>query len=504
MHIAFAAAELTPWVSTGGLGEVAAALPKALAALGHQVAVFVPLYRQVRTNVSSRGARLVDTGAVSHVWLGGHRIDARIFRIETGSRADKLQTGEFDAPDLGHGALHTYAVDCPVLFDRDGVYGHSDDAARYSTFARVVLNTAEYLLGGKLDIVHAHDWHAALLPVYLAGPYRHRLPHTRSVLTIHNLAYQGTFPLHELGTIGLDASFLHGELLEFYGHLNWLKAGIATADAVTTVSPRYAEEIRTPEFGERLDGVLKRHAGKLFGILNGIDTAVWNPATDKYLAHKYTAQDMAGKDGCRRAVLRMAKMDGDDWHPVLGVVSRLSKQKGLDLLAELVPYLASRSVRVILLGKGEPPLENRWQELENRFHGHVRVRIGFEPDLAHVLQAGADMIAMPSRYEPCGLTQLYAMRYGTLPVVRAVGGLFDSVVPATNRTVAEKTATGFTYEHDTAAGLQWALDRALDVYYTQRDVWRQMQQTAMAQDFSWRTSAHKYVEVYRLAHGGRR
>lgn len=499
MRIAFAAAELTPWVSTGGLGEVAAALPKALAALGHDVAVYVPLYRQVRQSVGTRGARLIDTGAVSHVWMGGHRIDARVFRIADEPRQHALTSGQFEAVRPEHGNVSTYAVDCPVLFDRDGIYGHSDDAARYSTFARAVLNTAHRLLGGHPDVVHAHDWHASLLPLYLEGPYRRLLPRTASVVTIHNLAYQGLFPLHELATIGLDPSFLHPERLEFYGHLNWLKGGIAAADAITTVSPRYAEEIRTPEFGERLDGVLNHHGRRLFGILNGIDTDIWNPAKDKYLSHKFSAKDLAGKDGCRRTVLAMAKMDGNDRHPVLGVVSRLSKQKGLDLLADLVPYLASRSVRVILLGKGEPPLEDRFQALEDQFPNHVRVRIGFEPDLAHVLQAGADCIVMPSRYEPCGLTQMYAMRYGTLPIVRAVGGLFDSVVPATNRTVAEKTATGFTYDHDTHTGLQWAVDRALEVYYTQPEVWRQMQQTAMAADFSWRTSAQKYVEVYKLA-----
>ncbi|MSQ82603.1 MAG: glycogen synthase [Myxococcales bacterium] len=501
MRIAFAAAELTPWVSTGGLGEVVAALPKALAALGHDVAVYVPLYRQVRQSVGARGARLVDTGAVSHVWMGGHRVDARVFRIAEESRTVALQSGKFEAVRGDHGTVNTYAVDCPVLFDRDGIYGHSDDAARFSTFARAVLNTAHKLLGGHPDIIHAHDWHTALLPVYLEGPYRRLLPTTASVVTIHNLAYQGLFPLSELSTIGLDRTTLHPEKLEFFGHLNWLKGGIAAADAITTVSPRYAEEIRTPEFGERLDGVLNHHSRRLFGILNGIDTDQWNPSKDKYLSHKFSAADLKGKDDCRRTVLAMANMDGNDRHPVFGIVSRLSRQKGLDLLADLVPYLASRSVRVILLGKGEPALEGRFEALERQFSDYVRVRIGFEPDLAHVLQAGADAILMPSRYEPCGLTQMYAMRYGTLPIVRAVGGLFDSVVPATNRTVAEKTATGFTYDHDTHAGLQWAIDRALEIYYGQPEVWRQMQQTAMAADFSWKTSARRYVDVYRLAQG---
>ncbi len=506
LRVAFAAAEVTPWISTGGLGEVAAALPKALAHRGCDVAVYVPLYAAVRTTIASKGARLVDTGVVSQVWVGGHRLDSQIFRIV--ARGEPLEHPAWSHSDEGdsagpsqRGRLRTYAVDCPVLFERDGVYGHRDDAARLSTFARAVLNTAHRLLGGHPDIVHAHDWHASLLPVYLAGPYRRLLPNTASVLTIHNLAYQGTFAASELPTIGLGPELLRPEILEYYGAMNWLKGGIATADAITTVSPRYASEIRTEAYGERMDGVLRTHGNRLYGILNGIDTDIWNPSSDTYLAKGYDASDLSGKAACRQALLRMARMDPDDNHPVFGIVSRLSAQKGLDLLADLVPYLASRSVRLVLLGKGDAALQDRFQQLENQFHNHVRVRIGFEPDLAHVLQAGADAVLMPSRYEPCGLTQMYGMRYGTVPIVRAVGGLYDTVVPATPRTIAEGTATGFTYDHDTLQGLQWAVDRALDVYYSQPQVWRQLMRTGMNTDFSWDRSADRYLAVYGRALG---
>jgi starch synthase len=509
LRVAFACAEVSPWVSTGGLGEVAAALPKALAALGCDVAVFVPLYRAMRATLLAKGARLVDTGASSSVWMGGHRLDSRLFRIVAAGEATdhpgywsvEQAEAQGDSPPAPpqQGRVRTYAVDCAVLFDRDGVYGHSDDAARFSAFSRAVLHTAHRVLGGQPDIVHAHDWHTALLPVYLEGPYRKHLPRTASVVTIHNLAYQGVFPASELATVGLDATALHPERLEFYGRLNWLKGGIAAAQAITTVSPRYAHEIRTAAFGERLDGVLRAHHARLYGLLNGIDTSVWNPAADPHLAAPYDAADLRGKALNRQALLRMARMDADDGHPVFGVVSRLSAQKGLDLLAELVPYLAARSVRLILLGKGEPGLEERYQQLERQFPQHVRVRIGFEPDLSHVLQAGADALLMPSRYEPCGLSQMYAMRYGTVPIVRAVGGLFDTVVPWTPRTAAERTATGFTYDHDTVQGLQWAVDRALEVYYTQPRLWRQMQLTGMASDFSWKTSARRYLAVYQRA-----
>ena len=499
MRVAFAAAELTPWVSTGGLGEVAAALPKALAQLGCDVAVFVPLYRQVRQNVGSRGARLIDTGATAQVWIGGHRHDSRVFRIDEGSRQAEAAAAQPAVP--GGGSLATYAVDCPALYDRDGVYGHGDDAVRYSNFARVVLYTAHRLLGGHPDIVHAHDWHTALIPLYLEGPLRRALPNTASVLTIHNLAYQGVFPATEIAHLGLDPALLRMERLGFHGGLNWLQGGIAAADAITTVSPRYAEEIRTDHYGENLQGVLGYHQRRLFGVLNGIDTDIWNPATDKHLSAHFDADNMAGKGQCRRAVLAMGNLDGADAHPVFGVVSRFSKQKGLDLVADLVPYLASRSVRLVLLGKGEPALEDRFQRLERdpHFSQFVRVRVGFEPDLAHILQAGADAMLMPSRYEPCGLTQMYAMRYGTVPIVRGVGGLYDTVVPATQRTIEEKTATGFTYEHDTLAGLQWAVDRALDTYYTQQPVWQQLQRTGMTTDFSWRQSAQHYLDIYKMA-----
>lgn len=513
LRVAFASAELSPWASTGGLGEVAAALPKALAAAGCDVAVFVPLYRTVKTAVLQRSGRLVDTGVQSSVWVGGFRLDSRIFRIfsaedlaERASHSDRVEAWSHadDASETGagprnSGRLRFFAVDCPVLYDREGIYGHVDEPARFSNFARAVLNTSSALLGGPPDVVHGHDWHAALLPVYLYGPYRHLLPRTAAVLTIHNLAYQGVFSASELSTIGLDAALFRPDLLEFHGHLNWLKGGICAADVVTTVSPRYAAEIRTPEFGERLEGVLRFHERKLVGILNGIDTDVWNPQTDKYLPARFSARDLTGKHHCRAAILKMARMDPGDSHPVFGIVSRLNVQKGLDLVADLVPYLAARSVRLLLLGSGDQALQSRFEQLERDFPRHVRVRIGFEPDLAHLLQGAADAVLMPSRYEPCGLSQMYAMRYGTLPIVRAVGGLADTVVPLTPRTAKERTATGFSYEHDTQKGLQWAIDRALDTFYTDQDSWRQMQHTGMKTDFSWAQSAQQYIRVYRVA-----
>ena len=485
LRVAYAVSEVGPWCTTGGLGEVSAALPSALQAQGLNVAVLMPLYREVRHKVAQRGARLVETNASTGIWIGGHRLEGRFVRIED--------------PSAPQDAAPVYAYDCPVLFDREGIYGHGDDCARFTAFSRAVLDCAGTLLGGAPDIVHCHDWHTGLIPLYLDGPYRHLLPYTASVLTIHNLGYQGVVPREQLAVAGIPPEYFHPERVEFYGALNLLKGGITTADALTTVSPRYAQEIRTPEFGEHLDGALRAHGDRLRGILNGIDTEVWNPAHDPLIPTNYDAQHMAGKAECRGNLIAYADWDPSDPHPVFGVVSRFVKQKGLDLVAELVPWLVQRSVRLLLLGQGEPGLTEWFQWLAKEYPNNVRLRLGHEPAMAHVLQAGCDAFLMPSRYEPCGLSQLYAMRYGTVPIVRAVGGLRDTVVEALPQNLASGKATGFTFFKDDVAGLRGAVDKALDVFYLRPEMWRQLQHNGMVQDFSWRRSAAAYVEVFHAA-----
>ena len=507
MRVAFAVGEAAPWCMTGGLGDVAGALPQSLQNLDADVAVFIPLYREVKRKVAAQNARLVDTGARSTVWIHGHKVVGRFFRIDHAAQLpapiEEMPLGDDGLPVPTHARtsvrVPVFAFDCPIFFDRDGLYGHADDAVRFSAFSRAVLNCATELMNGQPDVIHSHDWHTALIPMFLAGPYRPLLPKTAAVLTIHNLAYQGVIGPEDLGAIGVGAEHFHAERLEFYGRVNMLKGGIACADAVTTVSPRYADEIRTAEFGERLDGVLRAHSWRLSGIVNGIDVDVWNPAKDNLIAAPYSADNLAGKALCRRALLQAAHLDPDDPHPVFGVVSRFTRQKGLDLIADLVPGLESRSVRLLMLGQGEPALEARFTQLGQQFPNHVRVRFAHEPGLAHMLQAGVDAFLMPSRYEPCGLSQLYAMRYGTIPIVRAVGGLRDTVVEATRSTLAHGTATGFRFEHDSVAGLQWAIDSALDVFYTDQPTWRQLQHNGMTQDFSWSHSARQYLQVYRDA-----
>ena len=321
------------------------------------------------------------------------------------------------------------------------------------------------------------------------------------MFTIHNIAYQGLYPPSALSTIGVGPEWFNPDVLEFYGAVNLMKGGIAMANAVTTVSPRYAQEIQTSEFGERLEGVLRRHSGKLTGILNGIDMDLWNPETDPMLPNHFSADDLAGKAANRRHLLQVARMDPDDPHPVFVGVSRLVAQKGFDLVAELVPYLASRSVRFILLGRGSEAMEHQFHELERWHWPHFRFHPHHDLALSHLMYASGDAVLVPSRWEPCGLTQLYGMRYGTVPIVRAVGGLRDTVVPTTQKTLADGTANGFAFEHDSVTGLQWAIDRALDAFYGSPETWRKVQQNAMRRDSSWRGPAEEYLQVFKRVLG---
>jgi starch synthase len=492
LRIAYAVAEAYPWCMTGGLAEVSGALPQALRESGAEVSVFLPLYREVKRKVEMSGSLLVDTGAKSGVWLGPHYIEGRFLRI-LGPQPGATGSG---APGSD---VPTYAFDCPVLFDREGLYGHPDDVARFSTFCRAVLDCSTELMAGAPDVFHVHDWHTALIPVYLSGPYRERLPNAASVLTIHNLGYQGVFPNHELLVAGLGWEHYTIEKMEFFGRINLMKGGIATADALTTVSPRYAQEIQSSLFGERLEGMLATHKNKLSGILNGVDTQAWNPSTDPLIPSNYDINSLDGKTACRNSLLESARFDTWDRTPVFGVISRFARQKGIDLVAEIVPWLAQRGVRLLVLGQGEAALEEWLRYLERQFPNNVRVRFAHEPALAHAMQAGCDAVLMPSRYEPCGLGQLYAMRYGTVPIVRAVGGLLDTVVETPVSHVGDGQATGFRYHEDTTAGLQAAVDRALSVFYTAPDTWRQIQLNGMRQDFSWDRSAGDYIEVFQNA-----
>jgi len=482
MRVVMLSPEVYPYAKTGGLADVLAALPPALVAAGVEVTVCVPGYRSA--------LRAAGTPAP------GPRLYAPI--------ASRMEAAEIVR--LPGAPVPTVLLRADRYFDRDGLYGeggqdYPDNAERFAFFCRAAL---EWLRAEREppDVLHVHEWQAALAPAFLratAALYP-ELGRVRTVLTLHNLAFQGRFPADHWHVLNLDARYFVPEFLEFYGEINFLKAGMVFADALTTVSPRYAAEIQTPAFGEGLDGVLRARGAALRGILNGIDDAVWDPATDPHLPARYRAGDLAGKARCKRALQAELGLDVGDDAPLLGVVSRLAEQKGFDLLAvALPPALEAWDAELAVLGSGEERYERWVRELEGRFPGRVGARVGFDEGLAHRIEAGADVFLMPSRFEPCGLNQFYSLRYGTVPIVHATGGLDDSVAefdPATG------TGTGFKFTPYTPDAFLAALERALR---TRRDpaLWARLVANGMAQDFSWSRAAAEYRALYETLVVGR-
>lgn len=469
MRVVHVASEAAPFAQSGGLADVVAGLPNALAQdHGLDVAVVVPLYRGVASKLAARGIALAE-GAPITIHVGPHRWDAHLRMARVGRVAYGF-------------------VDCPPLFDRDGtLYGpggpgeFGDNHLRFAALSQAAVTESWRLVGGTVrdpfDVLHAHDWQAAPAAIYARvanAPYA-------IVSTIHNLAYRGIFPKHAMNDLGIPWSYFDLHHVEFYDQVCLLKGGLAAADAVTTVSPTYAREILTPERGEALDAFLRWDVRRLVGIVNGIDTKEWDPATDKALAANYSANDPSGKETCRAALL--SEMGLADDGVVMGVIARMTDQKGIDLIADIVPQLAQANVKLIVLGSGEPALEDRFRWLAQTFSEHVAVRIGFDLNLSRRIYAGCDLFAMPSRFEPCGLGQLYAMRYGTLPVVHAVGGLRDTV---------SDPETGIRFDEPTSAALLRAITRALPLANNLATIKR-----AMQRDSSWTASAHEYVQLYR-------
>ena len=469
------ASEAFPYAKTGGLADVLGGLPEALTALGVEVTVMFPGYR----------AALRTAGAVER--LG--RVRAPV--------ASRLEPA--DVVRVSGARVPTLMLDAPRYFDRDGLYGsnggdYADNAERFAFFCRAAL---EWLrtLATPPDILHCHDWQAALAPAMLratAALYP-ELRRVRLVQTIHNLAYQGRFPASAWHLLNIDARYFTREGLEFYGEINFLKGGLVFADALTTVSPRYAREIQTPELGEGLDGVLRARAGRLRGIVNGIDYRLWNPAGDAALPALYDVGDMGGKARCKTALQQSLGLGVESAAPLLAIVSRFAWQKGIDVALDALPAILEHSTaQLVVLGSGDPHLEHRWHLLAERFPGRVAVRTGMDEPLAHRIVAGADVFLMPSRYEPCGLSQLYSLRYGTAPVVHATGGLDDTVIefdPATG------DGTGFKFAPDSPQALGGAIQRALEVH---RDPapWMRLQENGMRQDFSWDRSGRAYRNAY--------
>jgi starch synthase len=473
-RILMATSELTPFAQTGGLGAVLAALPQALAALGASVHVVLPAYRSIDWNTAA-----VEDGGVLPVWTGGTTREIRL-------RTTRL------------GAVAVSFIVADEYFGRDHIYGgptgdYPDNAERFAFLSRAALALAAHLDPAP-DILHCHDWPTALAPVLArAGGDAYRQS-PRTVLTIHNLGYQGIFPAGVWPLLGLDWSYFTPRHLEFYGQINFLKGGIVSADMLTTVSRRYAEEILEPEHGHGLDGVLRERRQMLHGIMNGIDTTRWNPSNDPAIAAPYGPSNLSGKALCKAALQAAFGVRVTPQTPLFGMVSRLADQKGLDILLAALPELLRLDLQLVILGAGDARYEAALTAEGRRTPDRLSVRIAFDDATAHQIEAGADAFLMPSRYEPCGLNQMYSLRYGTVPVVRATGGLADTVTdfdPATGR------GNGFTFTPYTPEALLGAVRRALDAYRRPAD-WQHLVACGMAADFSWHTAAERYLELYRL------
>jgi starch synthase len=485
----FAASEVVGFAKTGGLADVAGSLPRALAQRGHSVAVFLPLYGAVR-----RGPhKLTRTG-----------ID---FTIATGHRS---HSGRLIRTTLPDSDVPVFLVEQPELFERDtadqraGLYqytgpdgrkhDYSDNAERYIFFSRAVMETLSRI-EPRPQIVHCNDWQTGLIPVYL----REQLGGfgIKALLTIHNIAYQGGFPASAMAMTGLPQFLFNSDQLEFYGQLNFLKAGCVYADALNTVSPRYAHEIQTAEFGCGLEGVLGYRRGVLSGIVNGVDYGDWDPVADRHIAANYSFQSISeGKLACKQALQRELGLPERSDVPVLGMVARLVDQKGVSLLTHSAAEIVASDVQLVVLGEGDPHYHWQFRELQARFPAQIGVRLAYDESLAHRIEAGADMFLMPSRYEPSGLNQLYSLRYGTVPIVRAVGGLADTITDCTPETVAAGTATGFQFGPFSPQAFQGAVQRAVHGWRHEPAIWRQLVQTGMRQDWSWNRSAADYERIY--------
>jgi starch synthase len=480
VKVAFVASEGVPFSKTGGLADVVGALPKALAALGHEVEVILPRYRTTPpgTTVPHAQSLTVPVGS-------GYKFAS----VQDAGRAHQVQT---------------YLIDCPEYFDRDGLYqqkgkDYPDNPFRFAAFSLAAL---EFLKHGaeRPDIIHCHDWQTALVPIYLQNLYREDpyLRKTSVVFTIHNLGYQGLFSPHLLPQISLHAGLFTVDALEYYGTVNPLKGGIIFSDFITTVSRKYAEEIQTPEFGCGLEGVLRSQAQRLRGIVNGVDYTEWDPATDKLLAANYTPGNLAGKAACKKALLeKMGAVTPVLCRPVIGIVSRFASQKGFDLISTIAEQLADLDLYVVALGTGEPAHEELFRTMAAKYPGKFLVKIAYDNTLAHQIEAGSDMFLMPSRYEPCGLNQIYSLKYGAVPIVRATGGLDDTI-----EAFDGKSGTGFKFQEYSPQALLATIQAALEAYQAPT-LWHQLVQNGMKKDFSWTTSARAYSQIYQSLQKGK-
>ncbi len=484
MRVLFVTSEVSPFSKTGGLADVSGALPAALADRGADIRVATPLYRHVRQG----GWALEPAGVCDVSGPGGVKV------------ATVYSSGLSAGPQV-------WFIDQPRYFDRPGLYGergedYPDNLERFSFLCRAVLRWVR-TCGWEPDVVHCNDWQTALVPVYMRVAETAQWDRAGTVLTVHNLAYQGLFPSDQFPVLDLPVDLFTPRHLEFWGRINLLKGGLVFADVLNTVSETYAREIQTEEFGCGLEGVLRERSADLYGILNGVDYSVWDPRNDPWIPARYGPQDLSGKAVCKAALQSEMGLRTEPQALLFGMVSRLVEQKGVDLVVACVERIVQARAQLAVLGTGDPQREETLLGAARAHPGSVAVRIGFDERLAHWIEAGSDAFLMPSRYEPSGLNQLYSLRYGTVPVVRRTGGLADSVVDATPEALARGEANGFVFDAYTPDALWGAIARAL-VAYRDGQTWERLVRAGMAADFSWHRAAGRYLELYRLALAKRR
>jgi starch synthase len=474
MHIGFVASECVPFSKTGGLADVVGALPRALAAAGHQVSVYLPRYRMTKLPDAQTVVRSITVPFDDRY---------RFCSVVTGG---------------GHSGIKFYFVDYPPYFDRDALYGtpagdYPDNAERFALFSRALLEASKVL--GVPQVFHCHDWQSALVPVMLRTLYAEdpAFRDVGTVFTIHNMGYQGLFPPEILPLLMLPWDLFTISKMEFFGQVNFLKGALVFSDFITTVSRKYSQEIQTTEYGFGLEGVLRNRAATVTGILNGVDYDEWSPQTDKFIAAHYSPEDLSGKAVCKQDLLAAFGVDHAEatW-PVIGIVSRFAAQKGFDLISQIMDRLAREDMIVVALGAGDKEYEELFRRLHKQFPQKIAVKVAYDNAVAHKIEAGSDMFLMPSRYEPCGLNQIYSLKYGTVPVVRATGGLDDTIEPWDART---GRGTGFKFTEYNGESLLLTIKQALQAFRNHGS-WQTLMRNGMSKDFSWNASAKEYLRIY--------
>ncbi|KKO20743.1 MAG: glycogen synthase GlgA [Candidatus Brocadia sp.] len=481
MNVAYLSSEVAPFAKTGGLADMAGAIPRNLQKLGVKIMVLMPLYRSIKESACP----LVKTDIRFEVRIG-----------------NKIKSGSVYKGFLPDSQVSVYFIDNEQYYGRDGLYNYpgipkdfEDNSERFIFFSLGVLEVVERLRL-RPDIVHCNDWQTGLVPVYLKTRYAGRsfFENTKSVMTIHNLAYQGCFWHWDMKLTGLDWSLFNAKQLEFYGKLNFLKGGIVFSDLITTVSKTYAAEIQTPEYGVGLDGVLRERAGDLYGIMNGIDYALWNPETDKFICANYGSKNLRGKQLCKKALQKKYNLPKRDC-PLIGMITRLTDQKGLDLVVDKFQDLMKMDIQLVLLGTGDPWYHEVFKRYARTYPAKVAIQLSFDERSAHEIEAGADIFLMPSRYEPCGLNQLYSLKYGTVPVVRSTGGLADTITDVRQAPVKQGRANGFSFKNYNADLLFATIVRAVDLF-KDKTQWKNLMINGMSQDWSLEKSAKEYLALY--------